>query len=139
MTVGILVVSHSTAIASGTVELARQMAGFVFGLAPVFLVVHLVRRSGEGPAGIGLAVDRPASDLARGLALFAVVGAWSFLASHIYYPYGVATMVMLALGHTLLLLAATRRPASDAARSRTCAVPVSVSQPPASDSTRGCG
>jgi len=43
-------------------------------------------------------------------AFFAVVGAWSFLTSHIYYPYGVATMVMLALGHTLLVVAATRRP-----------------------------
>jgi hypothetical protein len=43
-------------------------------------------------------------------AVFAVVGAWSFLTSHIYYPYGVATMVMLAIGHTVLALAATRRP-----------------------------
>lgn len=42
-------------------------------------------------------------------ALFAVVGAWSFLTSHIYYPYGVATMVMLAIGHSLLAVAATRR------------------------------
>jgi membrane protease YdiL (CAAX protease family) len=63
------------ASANQSTQLARQVAGFVFGLAPVFLVVHLVRRSGEGPAGIGLTVDRPASDLARGLALFAVVGA----------------------------------------------------------------
>ena len=51
-------------------------------------------------------------------ALFAVVGAWSFLTSHIYYPYGVATMVMLALGHTLLLVAATRRPATRRHRRR---------------------
>jgi len=63
------------ASANQSTQLARQLAGFVFGLAPVFLVVHLVRRSGEGPAGIGLDADRPASDLARGLALFAVVGA----------------------------------------------------------------
>ena len=32
----------------------RQLLGFVFGLAPVFLVVHLVRRSGEGIAVVGL-------------------------------------------------------------------------------------
>lgn len=44
-------------------------------------------------------------------AVFAVVGAWSFLTSHIYWPYGVATMVMLGLGHTLLAVAAARRPA----------------------------
>jgi membrane protease YdiL (CAAX protease family) len=55
-------------------QLARQLVGIVFGLAPVFLVVHLVRRSGEGVAGIGLAIDRPGPDLAKGLALFAVIG-----------------------------------------------------------------
>jgi hypothetical protein len=39
-------------------------------------------------------------------AVFAVAGAWSFLTSHIYYPYGVATMIMLAIGHTALAAAA---------------------------------
>ena len=62
------------ASANQSTQLARQIAGFFFGLAPVFLVVHLVRRSGEGLDGIGLAADRPGPDLARGLALFAVVG-----------------------------------------------------------------
>jgi len=62
------------ASANQSTQLARQLAGFVFGLAPVFLVVHLVRRSGEGLAGIGLAADRPGPDLAKGVGLFAVVG-----------------------------------------------------------------
>jgi membrane protease YdiL (CAAX protease family) len=62
------------ASANQSTQLARQLAGFVFSLAPVFLVVHLVRRSGEGLAGIGLAADRPGPDLARGVGLFAVVG-----------------------------------------------------------------
>jgi membrane protease YdiL (CAAX protease family) len=62
------------ASANQSTQLARQLAGFVFGLAPVFLVVHLVRRSGEGLAGIGLAADRPEPDLAKGVGLFAVVG-----------------------------------------------------------------
>ncbi len=53
---------------------ARQVLGFVFGLAPVFLVLHLVRRAGETPAVIGMAWDRPRSDLARGLLLAGVVG-----------------------------------------------------------------
>jgi membrane protease YdiL (CAAX protease family) len=53
---------------------AKQVAGFVFGLAPVFLVLHLVRRSGEGSRGIGLDGDRPAQDLGRGALLFAIVG-----------------------------------------------------------------
>lgn len=53
---------------------ADQLIPFVFGLAPVLLVLHLVRRSGEGSATIGLTADRPRSDLGRGVALFAVVG-----------------------------------------------------------------
>jgi uncharacterized protein len=52
----------------------RQLLGFVFGLAPAFLVVHLVRRSGEGIAVVGLEFDRPARDVARGALLFVVVG-----------------------------------------------------------------
>lgn len=51
----------------------------------------------------------------RGLALalaiaggLLVVGAaWEFVTSHIYYPYGVAVMVVLAVGWALLALAAT--------------------------------
>jgi membrane protease YdiL (CAAX protease family) len=53
---------------------ARQLLGFVFGLAPAFLVLHLVRRSGEGVAVVGLEPDRPARDLVRGALLFVVVG-----------------------------------------------------------------
>jgi membrane protease YdiL (CAAX protease family) len=53
---------------------ARQLLGFAIGLAPVFLVLHLVRRSGEGVAAIGLRPDRPSTDAARGAALFGLVG-----------------------------------------------------------------
>lgn len=56
-------------------EFLKQMLGFVFGLAPVYLVLHLVRRDGEGLAGIGLATDRPRQDIGRGLILFVVVAA----------------------------------------------------------------
>jgi membrane protease YdiL (CAAX protease family) len=52
----------------------RQLFGFVFGLAPAFLVLHLVRRSGEGVAVVGLEPGRPARDLSRGALLFVVVG-----------------------------------------------------------------
>jgi membrane protease YdiL (CAAX protease family) len=55
-------------------RLVRQVVSFIFALAPVFLVVHLVRRSGEGVGSIGLAWDRPRQDVLRGVALFAVVG-----------------------------------------------------------------
>lgn len=56
-------------------EFLKQVLGFVFGLAPVYLVLHLVRRDGEGLGGIGLALDRPRQDVGRGLILFVVVAA----------------------------------------------------------------
>jgi membrane protease YdiL (CAAX protease family) len=56
-------------------EFAKQLAGFVFGLAPFLLVLHLVRRDGEGLVGIGLDLGRPRSDLIRGLLLWVVVAA----------------------------------------------------------------
>jgi membrane protease YdiL (CAAX protease family) len=55
-------------------EFTRQLLGFVFALAPAFLVVHLVRRSGEGVAAIGLGADRPTFDLSRGVVVAVVVG-----------------------------------------------------------------
>ena len=57
------------------VQLPTQLANIVFGLAPVWLVVHLLRRSGEGSSAIGLALDRPALDLATGAGIAAIVGA----------------------------------------------------------------
>jgi membrane protease YdiL (CAAX protease family) len=89
------------ASANQSTQLARQLAAFVFGLAPVFLVLHLVRRSGEGVAGIGLAGDRPASDLARGVALFVVVGVVGFGTYLAAVELGVNRFVIPAppLGH----------------------------------------
>jgi membrane protease YdiL (CAAX protease family) len=55
-------------------ELARQLVGIAFSLAPAWLVVHLVRRSGEGVETIGLAWDQPGRDLKVGAAFFVVVG-----------------------------------------------------------------
>lgn len=57
------------------VGLATQFANFAFGLAPVWLVVFLLRRSGEGVGQIGLASGRPGQDLASGVVLFVIVGA----------------------------------------------------------------
>jgi len=53
---------------------ANQLLGFVFGLAPVALVIHLLHRDGEGVGSIGLSWDDGPRDIARGMALFAVVG-----------------------------------------------------------------
>lgn len=55
-------------------QLARQVFGVAFGLAPVWLVTYLVRRAGEGAAAIGLTWDRPRPDLVRGIVLFVVIG-----------------------------------------------------------------
>ncbi|HYU57575.1 MAG TPA: type II CAAX endopeptidase family protein [Actinomycetota bacterium] len=55
------------------VGLERQVLDIVFGLVPVWLVVYLVRRSGEGTAGIGLAWDEPRRDLGRGAVLALLV------------------------------------------------------------------
>jgi membrane protease YdiL (CAAX protease family) len=60
--------------ANQSTQVARQIASFVFGLAPAWLVVYLVRRSGEGVGAIGLDVREPRRDLALGAALFVVVG-----------------------------------------------------------------
>lgn len=57
--------------------LVQEALRVVFALVPVLLVVHLLHRSGESAADIGLTV-RPAGrlrrDLLHGLGLFAVVG-----------------------------------------------------------------
>jgi membrane protease YdiL (CAAX protease family) len=58
---------------SQSTQLARQVFGSLFALAPVWLVTYLVRRSGEGMGSIGLAWDRPRQDLTRGFLLFVVV------------------------------------------------------------------
>jgi membrane protease YdiL (CAAX protease family) len=64
----------TVASVSRSTQLARQVFGALFSLAPVWLVVYLVRRNGEGLGGIGLTWERPRQDLSRGVLLFAVVG-----------------------------------------------------------------
>jgi membrane protease YdiL (CAAX protease family) len=56
------------------VSFPTQLANVVFGLAPVWLVVYLVRRNGEGLGAIGLGGQGLAQDLGRGLVLFAFAG-----------------------------------------------------------------
>ena len=65
----------TVASVSQSTQLARQIFGSLFSLAPVWLVVYLVRRSGEGLEGIGMRWDRPRQDIGRGVLLFLVVGA----------------------------------------------------------------
>ena len=56
----------TVASVSQSTQLARQVFGTLFSLAPVWLVVYLVRRNGEGLEGIGLLWDRPRQDVGRG-------------------------------------------------------------------------
>lgn len=56
-------------------EVLRQVLGIVFGLAPVWLVFHLLHRERQPLSTIGFAWDRPREDLVAGGVLFAVVGA----------------------------------------------------------------
>ncbi len=55
-------------------DLTLQLASILVTLAPVALVFYLMARSGEPPSAMGLDATRPASDLARGTALAAVIG-----------------------------------------------------------------
>jgi membrane protease YdiL (CAAX protease family) len=51
------------------VGLATQLADIVFGVVPVWLVLYLVRRSGEGVRAIGLDGSMVRRDVGRGLGL----------------------------------------------------------------------
>lgn len=62
------------AAANQSANVWDQLLPFVFGLAPVWLVVHLARRSGEGMPAFGFDGTRRARDAAAGLWLFALVG-----------------------------------------------------------------
>ena len=62
------------AAANQAADFLDQLLPFVFGLAPVWLVVHLARRSGEGMGSFGFDDRRVRGDVVAGLGLFAVVG-----------------------------------------------------------------
>ena len=55
-------------------DLTLQLASVLTTLAPVALVFYLLAREGEGPSVLGLDTTRPASDIARGAVLAAVIG-----------------------------------------------------------------
>ena len=57
---------------------ANQLIGFVFGLAPVALVIHLLHRDGETVGAIGMDGEGIGRDVVRGVLLFAVVGSIGF-------------------------------------------------------------
>src|ERR1051326_295360 len=58
-----------------SVELARQISGIVFALAPVALVFHLIRRNREDLGSFGLSTTSIAGDVPFGLLIALVVSA----------------------------------------------------------------
>lgn len=64
----------TVASVSQSPSVARQLTALVFGLAPVALVVHLARRTGEGVGTFGLGRERPGRTLLHGAGLAALLG-----------------------------------------------------------------
>jgi len=74
-------------------DLAFQLAGIVIALGPVALVWYLLRRSGEGMAGLGLDGTRPGRDAARGLALAVLVGGVGLLFYLVAFELGLSVRI----------------------------------------------
>lgn len=55
-------------------DLAMQIVAIAENLAPVFLVLYLMTRSGESPSLIGLDASQPGRDLGRGVVLAVLIG-----------------------------------------------------------------
>jgi membrane protease YdiL (CAAX protease family) len=75
----------SSAAPQHWLDLVIQLAAVTLGVAPAFLALHLLGRTGEGVRGIGLDLDRPRSDLAMAAGLAAVIGGAGlalYLAAH---------------------------------------------------------
>ena len=70
-------VNRSVTVAVGPQSplFAQELSFIVFAAVPVWLVVYLVRRNGEGTASIGLQWDRPVADIGSGVLLALIVGA----------------------------------------------------------------
>jgi membrane protease YdiL (CAAX protease family) len=75
---------------------ANQLIGFVFGLAPVALVIHLLHRDGETVGAIGLSREGIWRDVVRGVLLFVVVGTIGFAIYVIAVRNGVNRFVVPA-------------------------------------------
>jgi membrane protease YdiL (CAAX protease family) len=67
-------VLNAPVVGPSTLDLAYQLVGMAVALVPVFLVAHLLVRSNESLAGIGLDMRQPRRELAWAVALGAAVG-----------------------------------------------------------------
>jgi membrane protease YdiL (CAAX protease family) len=70
-------VNRSVTVAVGPQSpmFAQELSFIVFAAVPIWLVVYLVRRNGEGTAAVGLRWDRPAADVGTAVVLALIVGA----------------------------------------------------------------
>lgn len=91
----------SVASAPQSLQLARQLAYAVFGLAPVWLVVYLLGRSGEGARAIGLQLRALPEGVPLGAYLALIVAAAGLGAYLLSFHYGLSRLVVPVppLGH----------------------------------------
>ena len=89
------VLNSSRAPGQPWVDLALQLTALGAGLVPVALAVHLLTRSGEGTAPLGLRRARIGSDLGRGVGLAALVGGTG-LAFYLLARAGGANLTVVA-------------------------------------------
>ena len=93
--------SKQTAVLNGSLapgrpllDLILQLLNVILSLAPVLLVFYLLARAGEGPSAIGVDARQPGRDLARGVALAAVIGGAGLGLYLIAYHVGVELNVV---------------------------------------------
>jgi len=93
--------SKQTAVLNGSMapgrpllDLTLQLLNVTLSLAPVLLVFYLLARAGEGPSAIGVDARQPGRDLARGVALAAVIGGAGLGLYLIAYHVGVELNVV---------------------------------------------
>lgn len=99
LTLSVPLAEQSTSLVTSTtpdrpwLDLAYQLAGILIALGPVALVWYLLRRSGEGMAGIGVDASQPRRDLGRGLAIGAGVGAVGLGFYLLAYQLGISVQI----------------------------------------------
>ncbi|RNL86783.1 CPBP family intramembrane glutamic endopeptidase [Halostreptopolyspora alba] len=74
-------------------DLTWQVYSVVFALAPVALVLYLLRRGAQSGATIGFDVRRPGVDLAGGALLAATIGAGGLVVYLVSWQLGLSTTV----------------------------------------------
>jgi membrane protease YdiL (CAAX protease family) len=78
-------------------DLTYQLTGIALALVPVLLVFHLLRRSGEGLAGIGFDAHHLRFDIVRGAILAAAIGSAGLVLYVVAYRLGLSVKIAAAV------------------------------------------